>query len=88
MDGASLLSLINTVQDLSHNLRIVGAGAAIAALGGVGAGIGIVFHGFITAVGRQPAAEKKLLPITWLAFALTEAMGLFALLMAFLFIFT
>ena len=88
MDGETLQALSRTILDLSHNMRVVGAGAAIAALGGVGAGIGIVFHGFITAVGRQPAMEKKLLPVTWLAFALTEAMGLFALLMAFLFIFT
>jgi len=40
------------------------------------------------AFARQPAMEKRLLPVTWLAFALAEAMGLFALLIAFIFIFT
>ena len=88
MDAATVQALTHTLLDISHNLRYVGAGAAITALGGVGAGIGIVFGCYILALGRQHSMEKKLLPLTWLAFALAEAMGLFALLMAFIFIFT
>jgi len=88
MDHEAAQLLANGLNGISQNLKFVGAGAAIAALGGVGTGIGIVFGSFISALGRQPGMEKKLLPITWLAFALTEAMGLFALLIAFIFIFT
>jgi len=80
--------MAQAISELSESLRYVGAGAALGALGGVGIGIAIIFHAFITSVARQPAVEKKLMPITWLAFALTEAMALFALLMVFLFIFT
>lgn len=81
-------SLSQAIMDLSISLRYVGAGAALGALGGVGIGIAIIFHAYITSIARQPAMEKRLMPITWLAFALTEAMALFALLMAFIFIFT
>lgn len=88
MENADLLILNATLMDISHSLRFLAAGAAITALGGVGIGIGIVFHAFITSYARQPGMEKKLLPVTWLAFALTEAMALFALLMAFIFMFT
>ena len=84
MDPETVKALTTTLLDISHNLRYVGAGAAIAALGGVGTGIGIVFASFIMSF----AMEKRLLPVTWLAFALAEAMGLFALLIAFIFIFT
>ena len=88
MDPETVKALTTTLLDISHNLRYVGAGAAIAALGGVGTGIGIVFASFIMSFARQPAMEKRLLPVTWLAFALAEALGLFALLIAFIFIFT
>jgi len=88
MDPETAKLLSTTLLDISHNLRYVGAGGAIAALGGVGTGIGVVFAAFIVSFARQPGMEKRLLPVTWLAFALAEAMGLFALLMAFIFIFT
>ncbi|MEI6559289.1 MAG: F0F1 ATP synthase subunit C [Rhodospirillaceae bacterium] len=88
MDAVTVQTLAHTLLDLSHNLRYIGAGVAVGALGGVGIGIGVVFGCYILALGRQPSMEKKLMPVTWLGFALAEAMGLFALLMAFIFIFT
>lgn len=88
MDIETIRGLTAALADMSHNLRYVGAGVAVGALGGVGAGIGIVFASFIISFARQPQMEKRLLPVTWLAFALTEAIGLFALLIAFIFIFT
>lgn len=68
--------------------KMIGAGLAMIALAGVGFGIGHVFSSSITAVGRNPAAKDKIMPLTLLGFALTEAVGLFALLMAFLIMFT
>ncbi len=88
MDPATVQTITHSLMDISHNLRYVGAGSAISALGGVGTGIGIVFAAFIVSFARQPAMEKRLLPVTWLAFALAEAMGLFALLFAFIFMYT
>ena len=88
MDPATVQTISHSLMDISHNLRYVGAGSAISALGGVGTGIGVVFAAFIVSFARQPAMEKRLLPVTWLAFALAEAMGLFALLFAFIFMYT
>jgi len=68
--------------------RMVGSGLAVVALAGVGLGIGLVFSSSITAIGRNPGAQKKIMPVTMLGFALTEAVGLFALLVAFLLLFS
>ena len=67
--------------------KTIGAGLASIALAGVGTGIGIVFAGFLTAVSRNPNLRKDLFGITILGFALTEAIGLLALVMAFLILF-
>jgi F-type H+-transporting ATPase subunit c len=42
----------------------------------------------VSAVGRNPAARDSVFPIGILGFALTEAVALFALLIAFLILFT
>lgn len=59
-------------------LKSVGAGAGISALGGVGGGIGNVFGNFVAGVARNPAMEPKLLGLAVLGFALTEATGMIA----------
>jgi F-type H+-transporting ATPase subunit c len=64
--------------------KLIGAGAATVGLAGSGAGIGTVFGSLIIGVSRNPALEKSLFRIAILGFALTEAMALFALMMAFL----
>jgi F0F1-type ATP synthase membrane subunit c/vacuolar-type H+-ATPase subunit K len=53
MDPETVKALTHTLLDISHNLRYVGAGAAIAALGGVGTGIGIVFGAFNMSFARR-----------------------------------
>lgn len=68
--------------------KLVGAGLAVIALAGVGFGIGLVFSSSISAIGRNPAVEKKVMRVTMLGFALTEAVGLFALLVAFMILFS
>ena len=65
----------------------LGAGLATIALAGVGAGIGIVFGSLIHAVARNPSLSKQLFGYAILGFALSEAMALFALLVAFLILF-
>jgi F-type H+-transporting ATPase subunit c len=68
--------------------KSVGAGLATIALAGVGIGIGIIFAGYLIAFARNPNIRKDLFGIVILGFALTEAIGLFALMMAFLLLFT
>jgi F-type H+-transporting ATPase subunit c len=68
--------------------KLIGAGSAVIGLAGAGIGIGTVFGAFILAVARNPRLEKRLFRICLLGFALTEAIALFALMMAFLILFT
>jgi len=68
--------------------KLIGAGLSVIALAGVGAGIGTVFAALITAVARNPNLTKQLFAYAILGFALTEAIALFALMMAFLILFT
>ena len=62
--------------------KLIGAGLACIALGGAAIGIGILFGSLITGVSRNPSLRKELFNNAILGFALTEAMGLFALMMA------
>jgi F-type H+-transporting ATPase subunit c len=66
----------------------IGAGLATIALAGVGVGIGVIFNGMLTSYARNPKLRDELFRYTILGFALTEAIGLFALLMAFLIFFS
>ena len=49
--------------------------------------IGLIFAAYISRVARQPEAQSRLQSIAILGFALSEAMGLFCLMMAFLLLF-
>ncbi|MFN4088337.1 MAG: ATP synthase subunit C family protein [Alphaproteobacteria bacterium] len=68
--------------------KMIGAGIAVLALWGVGIGVGNIFSNLITAIARNPAARDQVFGIGILGFALTEAIALFALLVAFLILFT
>ncbi len=67
--------------------KMIGAGLAVVALMGVGIGIGNIFSTLISAIARNPDAKKDVFGIAMLGFALTEAVALFALLIAFLILF-
>ena len=68
--------------------KMIGAGIAVIALMGVGVGIGNIFSTLIASIARNPAARNEVFGIGILGFALTEAVALFALLIAFLIMFT
>ena len=72
---------------MAEGAKLIGAGAATIALAGAGAGIGNVFGSLITAVARNPSMTKVLFGYAILGFAMTEAIALFALMMAFLILF-
>ncbi len=68
--------------------KLIGAGAATVGVAGSGAGIGSVFGSLITGYARNPSLKQQLFAYAILGFALSEAMGLLALMMAFLILFT
>ena len=67
---------------------MIGAGLAVIALFGVGIGIGNIFSTLIATVGRNPSVQQRVFPFAIIGFALVEAVALFALLIAFLILFT
>ena len=70
------------------NTQVIGAGLATIGLAGAGAGIGNVFGSLVIAVSRNPQEQGELFRLAILGFALTEAIALFALMMAFLILFS
>ena len=67
--------------------KMIGAGLAVIALAGVGVGIGNIFSALVTSIARNPAACSEVFGIGILGFALTEAIALFALVVALLLLF-
>ena len=63
-------------------------GCKLIGVAGAGVGIGIVFGSLISSFSRNPFLKKELFSYALLGFALTEAIALFALMMAFLILFT
>lgn len=64
--------------------KSIAAGLATIGLVGAGAGVGIVFGSLLISVSRNPEIKGELFQYAILGFALTEAVGLLALMMAFL----
>merc|ERR1712123_56797 len=70
--------------DIGSAAKFIGAGAATVGVAGSGAGIGSVFGSLIIGYARNPSLKQQLFSYAILGFALSEAMGLFCLMMAFL----
>lgn len=68
--------------------KYIGAGAATIGVAGSGAGIGIVFGALITGYSRNPSLKGQLFTYAIMGFALSEAVALFALMIAFLILFS
>ncbi|MDA0262152.1 MAG: F0F1 ATP synthase subunit C [Proteobacteria bacterium] len=67
--------------------RLIGAGLATMGVAGAGVGIGLIFGNYVSAGIRNPAAAQGMFGNVLLGFALTEAIALFALVIAFLILF-
>ena len=63
------------------------AGLATIGLAGAGIGIGTVFGELALGTSRNPSLKDELFKMAILGFALTEAIALFALMIAFLILF-
>jgi F-type H+-transporting ATPase subunit c len=64
-------------------------GAGLAAIGMIGAGIGVgnIWASLIATVGRNPAAKPNVELYGWIGFAVTEAIALYALVVALMLLF-
>jgi F0F1-type ATP synthase membrane subunit c/vacuolar-type H+-ATPase subunit K len=67
--------------------KLIGAGLATISLAGVGVGIGQIFGSYVSGALRNPAAAPKVFGNVLLGFALTEAVALYALVIAMLLLF-
>jgi F-type H+-transporting ATPase subunit c len=81
---------MNSIFYLSLNTASKNIASGIATCGviGAGAGIGTVFNGLLKSFVRNPNILNQLMLYALLGFALTEAMGLLAIMMAFLLLYS
>jgi F-type H+-transporting ATPase subunit c len=65
----------------------IGAGLSTFGLAGAGVGIGLIFASLLFGIARNPNLKNELFRFAILGFALTEAIALFALMIALLILF-
>lgn len=70
-----------------EGVRLLAAALAVMPLFGVAMALGKIFSDWISSLARNPAARDTVQPVGLIAFALTEAVGLFTLIIAFLILF-
>merc|ERR1712177_146957 len=87
VQGCQAFSSSAPKSDIDSAAKFIGAGAATVGVAGSGAGIGSVFGSLIIGYARNPSLKQQLFSYAILGFALSEAMGLFCLMMAFLLLF-
>ena len=73
--------------EIVSGAKFIGAGAASIGAAGSGAGIGTVFGNLIIGYARNPTLKQQLFIYAILGFAISEAMGLFCLMISFLILF-
>jgi len=79
--------VIYTLEFVS-SAKLVGSGLATIGVAGSAVGIGLIFGALIIAVARNPSLKDQLFSLAMLGFALTEAIALFALMIAFIILFS
>src|SRR6516165_389124 len=67
--------------------KYIGAGIACIGMGGAGVGVGIIFGNYLAAALRNPSAAQGQFGNLIFGFAITEALGIFSLLIALLLLF-
>lgn len=65
----------------------IGAGTAVVALSGAANGVGYIFGSLLVSISRNPSLSTLLFNYAILGFALTEAVALFAIMIAFIILF-
>ena len=67
--------------------KFIGAGIACVGLAGAAIGVGTIFGNFLTGALRNPSASQSQFGNLIFGFAVTEALGIFSLLIALLLLF-
>ncbi len=67
--------------------KYIGAGLVNFGLLGAALGVGYIWSTLISTVGRNPAVKGDVELYAWIGFAVTEAIGLFALVVSFITLF-
>ena len=67
--------------------KYIGAGIATLGMGGAGVGVGMIFSQFLNGALRNPSASQGQFANLIFGFAVTEALGIFSLLIALLLLF-
>ncbi len=67
--------------------KFIGAGIACIGMGGAGVGVGTIFGHYLAAALRNPSAAQGQFGNLIFGFAVTEALGIFSLLIALLLLF-
>ncbi|MDA0902044.1 MAG: F0F1 ATP synthase subunit C [Proteobacteria bacterium] len=69
-------------------IKYVGVGLLGLGMAGAALAIGNIFGSFFNALSRNPSAAEKIEKYIYIAVGLAEAMGIFAVLLAFLILFS
>jgi F-type H+-transporting ATPase subunit c len=67
--------------------KFIGAGLACLGMGGAGIGVGVIFANYLAGALRNPSAADGQFARLIFGFAVTEALGIFSLLVALLLLF-
>ena len=86
LDTIIIFKIFNT--HMLAAAKYIGAGLACSGLIGAGAGIGIIFSSLIASTARNPQIKSQLFAYAILGFALSEATGLFSLMISFLLLYS
>jgi|TARA_B110000259_G_C14032591_1_gene407449 F-type H+-transporting ATPase subunit c len=73
---------------MEDGLKYIGVGLCSIAMLGAAIAVGNIFSSFFNAVSRNPSATPKIEKYVYVAVGLAEAMGIFAVLLAFLMLFS
>ncbi len=68
-------------------VKLLATALALLPMVAVAMALGRIFGDWLTGVARNPGAAEKMQQVGYLAFALTEAIALFALIVAFIILF-
>ncbi|MFT5703867.1 MAG: F-type H+-transporting ATPase subunit c [Rickettsiales bacterium] len=68
-------------------IKYIGVGLLSIGMAGAAVAIGNIFAAFFGAIARNPSASAKIEKYIYIAVGLAEAMGIFAVLLAFLVLF-
>jgi F-type H+-transporting ATPase subunit c len=68
-------------------LKYIGVGLLAIGMAGAALAVGNIFGSFFNSVARNPSASDKIEKYVYIAVGLAEAMGIFAVLLAFIILF-